>query len=252
LISDNGTIKYTGSAALVPTSTPLFIRASPRGIGFGIEWFAVVKQDMKGAIIDYAWGDNIGLFISPEQTLVTWNNIVTTLMTDMNRLFSFNTTFNQPIRSWDTSNVRDMGLLFTNAGAFNQNIDLWNTSMVENMDSMFYSAYQFNQPIVSWNTSNVRNMSGMFGWNLFNQPIGSWNTSNVTNMSSMFIFNRVFNQPIGSWNTSNVSNMSDMFHTATAFNQNISGWDVDQVTNFYLFKYEAFLLSYENTPPRFR
>ena len=203
----NGTtIKYAGSAASVPTATPLFIQANPRGTG--VEWFAVVKQDMKAAISSYADGTS-GPFIPPGQSVaVEWKNIVTTLMTDMSSLFLNKSVFNDPIASWDTSSVTNMG-------------------------QMFYALYGsvFNQPIGAWNTSAVTNMRYMFyNANAFNKPIGAWNTSAVTDMHSMFNNAGAFNQPIGTWNTAAVTSMNSMFYNATAFNQNINGWNITNVS----------------------
>ena len=70
--------------------------------------------------------------------------------------------FNQPIGSWDTSQVADMGGMFEGAAVFNQSIGSWDTSQVTNMGNMFYQAAVFNQPIGSWNTSQVTNMGNMF------------------------------------------------------------------------------------------
>ena len=276
----NGTtIKYVGSAAVVPTATPLFLQANPRGTG--VEWFAVVKQGMKAAISSYASGTD-SLFKPPGQSVaVPFNNIVTTLMTDISSLFMDKTTFNEPIGSWDTSNVTRMDQMFfslNDINIFNQPIGSWNTSNVINMSNMFGNARFFNQPIGTWNTSNVTKMSGLFvnaivfnqpigSWNTsnvtdmyrmfagchaFNQPIGSWNTSNVTDMEGMFTYAIVFNQPIGSWNTAAVRKMSHMFFNAIAFNQNISGWNVANVmppippTNFV--NTANSVLTTENTP----
>ena len=232
----NGTtIKYVGSAAAVPTATPLFVQANPRGTG--VEWFAVVKQDMKTAISSYAGGTD-GPFKPPGQSVaVEWKNIVTTLMTDMSGLFSNRSGFNSPIASWDTSAVTNMNLMFNNAGAFNQAIGTWNTSNVNDMGNMFYYASAFNQPIGSWNTGAVTNMSYMFYQaTAFNQPIGSWNTAAVTHMNGMFYGAGAFNKPIGEWNTAAVTRMDDMFINASAFNQPIGSWNTGAVTNMnYMF-----------------
>jgi surface protein len=201
------TVQYTGNAVDVPTAAPLFFQANPRGTG--VEWFAVVKQGMKTAISSYAGGTD-GPFKPPGQSAaVPFNNIVTTLMTDMSHLFNGHASFNHPIASWDTGNVLNMMYLVANMNEFNG----------------------FNQPIGAWNTSKVTNMEAMFfNSRSFNKPIGSWNTAAVTNMMYMFMGATAFNQAIGLWNTSAVTNMNSMFYNAVAFNQNISGWNVTNVT----------------------
>jgi surface protein len=230
------TVQYTGNAVDVPTAAPLFFQANPRGTG--VEWFAVVKQGMKAAISDYAGGTS-GPFIPPGQSVaVPFNNIVTTLMTDMSSLFTFKSSFNDLIESWDTGAVTNMSQMFYYATGFNKPIGAWNTGAVTTMSNMFVSATAFNQPIGAWNTGAVINMSYMFyNATVFNQPIGTWNTGAVTTMGNMFSYATAFNQPIGTWNTGAVTNLDHMFYGATVFNQNISGWNVGAVvtkppTNF--------------------
>ena len=179
----------------------------------------------------------------PSNNSIPFNNIVTTLMTDMSSMFEGASAFNGDISSWDTSNVTNMSSMFSGASAFNQNIGKWNTPTVTNMSAMFSGATAFNRNIGSWNTQNVTNMSAMFqGAAAFNQFIGNWNTSNVINMSSMFNGATVFNGDILSWNTSKVTDMSSMFKNATVFNRVIkynrvgdndvySFWSTHNVTN---------------------
>jgi surface protein len=46
-------------------------------------------------------------------------------------------TFNEPIGSWDVSNVIDVSYMFDGAKSFNQNIGSWDVSSVTDMGSMF-------------------------------------------------------------------------------------------------------------------
>jgi surface protein len=159
--------------------------------------------------------------------------------TDISSMFISATNFNQDISSWDVSSVINMSWLFRSTSAFNQDISSWNTGNVTNMFSMFSNTSAFNQDISSWNTGNVTNMDSMFSnASAFNQNIGSWNTSNVTSMAGMFYDANAFNQDIGSWNTSNVTNMSGMFAESSAFNQDISSWNTGNVTDMsYMFNW---------------
>jgi surface protein len=147
-------------------------------------------------------------------------------------MFNSAYSFNQPIGSWNVSNVWNMSYMFNSAVSFNQPIGSWNVSNVFGMYAMFSDAKSFNQPIGSWNMSNVINMNKMFyNATTFNQAIGSWDVSKVTDMYGMFSDAKSFNQPIGSWNVSQVTNMAYMFNNATAFNQPIGSWNVSKVTN---------------------
>jgi surface protein len=107
-----------------------------------------------------------------------------------------------------TSRIINMYDMFANA-AFNQPIGSWDVSNVTDMEYMFYDASAFNQPIGDWNVSSVTTMGGMFGSNAaFNQPIGSWDVSNVTDMEYMFQESS-FNQDISSWSVDGVTSCED-------------------------------------------
>jgi surface protein len=242
LATNDVTIRYTPPVGYTPPSFPFFIQANPRG-RVTPEWFAVVNQDAKSAITSYAStnGTSSSYFTSDDSGLIPFNNIVTTLMTGMSELFLNATTFNQPIGSWDTSNVTLMYSMFNSATTFNQDISSWDTSNVTLMYNMFLNASVFNQPIGSWDTSKVTSMASMFyNASAFNQPIGSWDTSNVHSMRTMFNYAIMFNQPIGSWNTSNVSDMYGMLSGAKAFNQPIGSWNTSNVTDMTIMFVDAF------------
>ena len=155
VLDANGiTIKYVGSSSLVPTSSALFIHANPRGTGN--EWFAVVKQGMRQAITEYANGTSSAPFEripGDNSTLVPFNNIVTSLMTDMSYMFNGATTFNSDISGWDTSLVTTMYNMFRSAAAFNQPLNSWNTGAVTDMSFMFNNAAAFNQNLSGWDVA---------------------------------------------------------------------------------------------------
>jgi surface protein len=274
LAENRVTIKYTPPVGYTPPSFPFFVQANLRGTG--VERFAVVNDDARPYITSYAKNEQTGInYFTPQGQSepipipIPFNNIVTTLMTNMYYTFGGASTFNHNIDSWDTSNVFMMADMFNGASAFNRDIGSWDTSNVTNMSNMFMSASAFNKNISSWNTSKVTNMESMFAgasafnqpintngqaWNTskvtsmfymfynasaFNQPIGLWNTSAVTNMQSMFRASSNFNQNIGTWNTSNVTTMAEMFLSASAFNQPIGGWDTSKVIDMSFMFYGA-------------
>ncbi len=156
------------------------------------------------------------------------------LCTNMYQMF-YNTPFNQPIGSWNVSQVTNMQQMFM-LTPFNQSIEDWDVSQVTNMYQMFYGT-PFNQPIGNWNVGNVSNMFQIFMQTPFNQPIGDWDVSKITSMYQMF-YGTPFNQLISNWDVSHVTDMQQMF-MYTPFNQPIGDWDVSQVTNMYQMFYAA-------------
>jgi surface protein len=92
----------------------------------------------------------------------------TSACTDMSGMFQGNQSlitfhsFNQPIGSWDVSNVTDMSFMF-NYSIFNQNIGNWDVSNVTDMSFMFQNTLGFDQNLSGWSISNVTDMNTMFG-----------------------------------------------------------------------------------------
>ncbi|MDA8917831.1 BspA family leucine-rich repeat surface protein [Flavobacteriaceae bacterium] len=157
-------------------------------------------------------------------------NLVTTRVLNMANLFDGNSTFNDPIGFWDTSNVTNLESLFQGASSFNQAIGGWDLSSVINMNYMFFGASSFNQDISNWNVSNVTSMHNLFNQAYaFDQAIGDWDTSKVTGMSGVFVGSN-YNKEL-SWDTSSVTDMGAMFYNANYFDQNIVDWDTSNVTN---------------------
>lgn len=110
-------------------------------------------------------------------------------------------TFNdRSIRFWDTSLITNMQAMFTGIDYFNQDIGNWNTSSVTNMQALFAFHATFNQDISRWDTSNVTNMQAMFLYaQKFNRNISNWKTKNVVDMTYMFNGATAFNQNLSTW-----------------------------------------------------
>ena len=145
-----------------------------------------------------------------------------------------------------TTRITDMSALFLHSidgvpypfENFNQPIGSWDVSNVTNMFMMFYGAESFNQDISSWDVSNVLYMQSVFrGASSFNQTIGGWNVSNVVAMFGMFDEAESFNQPIGDWDVSNANDMVTMFEAASSFNQDLSSWNVESVVSCWGFSW---------------
>ncbi len=149
----------------------------------------------------------------------------TSMVTDMDSLFTNNTDFNQDIGNWDVSNVTDMFYMFAMAQAFNQDIGYWDVGNVTNMSFMFATAQAFNQDISYWDVGNVTDMSYMFsGANRFNRDIGGWDVGKVTGMSNMFNAASDFNQDLSGWCVQNVSIYSN-FNGAFIFKGKLDDWN---------------------------
>lgn len=93
----------------------------------------------------------------------------------------FAKSFNQPLNSWNVSNVYTITCMFGGAKSFNQPLNDWDVSNVENMVQMFDDASSFNQPLDRWDVSKVKDMTCMFyGATSFRQPVTAWKLQGQT------------------------------------------------------------------------
>ncbi len=78
--------------------------------------------------------------------------------------------------------------MFYDARCFNQPLDTWNVSEVTNMSHMFECAVEFNQPLNSWNVSKVTGMVRMFAgaYNFQQQRLDQWKTHPDCDMFEIF------------------------------------------------------------------
>ena len=84
----------------------------------------------------------------------------------------------------DTSNITDMKRLFKNEHDIMYDISEWNVSNVEDMRYMFANCSEFNSDISGWDVSKVTDMSYMFGGcESFDQDLSNWDVHNVNYMN---------------------------------------------------------------------
>jgi surface protein len=185
-------------------------------------------------------------------------------LTNLRRLFSGRTDFNEDLNKWDVSKVTDMTLIFGWCTNFNGDISNWDVSEVTTTSHAFYLAENFNGDISKWDTSKVLDMSYMFGGAFkFNGDISTkvidegldtqynaWDVSSVQYMAYMLsmsyptLWNGVevdqfrhgkgdfnngeeaglSNKPL-LWDTKSCTDMSHLFRQCRRFNQNISTKD---------------------------
>ena len=67
-----------------------------------------------------------------------FNDIDTSKINDMSRLFDGMSNFNGDISNWDVSNVTTMHWIFSDCILFNQPLNDWDVSKVEDMGYMFW------------------------------------------------------------------------------------------------------------------
>ena len=84
----------------------------------------------------------------------------------MHSMFEYCSNFNQPLNTWNVSNVITMQSMFCGASIFNQPIDNWNLSSMKNMSYMFFGAENFNHPLTNWNIVHVKDTKGIFMWTI--------------------------------------------------------------------------------------
>jgi len=73
---------------------------------------------------------------------------------NMNRMFFYATSFDQPLNDWDVSNVTLMQSMFRDATSFNRPLDNWDVSNVTSMANMFdftaLSSENYARTLIGW------------------------------------------------------------------------------------------------------
>ncbi len=207
------------SADWIATHKPTFLESSdcyvtppppPAPFAFAGNGHTIVARDglavgAKGMLngVEYTYVDR-AMLISMRDNSGDLSRVVTTGITNMQRLFERIGFTTEDISRWDTSSVTNMSNMFSLTN-FNPDISRWDVSRVENMGNMFFDNRTFNQDISGWDVSRVNIMLRMF----INVPITS---------------------DISRWDVSSVTDMTQMFDGAAFFNHNLTGWNVAAVS----------------------
>ena len=156
------------------------------------------------------------------------NNIDTSLITDMNHLFSriSNKVGNIDVSDWDVSNVENMSFMFADCKKFNCNLQNWNTENVKNMSAMFYGCPNFNQTLENWDVSNVEDFEEMFeGCSKYDDNLSKWNVSKSQNLKRMFYNCEKFTgKGLENWKPNTTYNFKDMFKNTKIKPQDLPKW----------------------------
>lgn len=128
---------------------------------------------------------------------------------------------NVDLNDIDTSEITDMNRLFADTN-FCGNISDWDTSKVTDMSDMFQYCQTFiGEGIENWDVSNVVNFSGMFmGCKKFNANVGKWDITSAEDLDYMFYGCEKFNQDLRTWkNAANIKHTVKMFKNCPTLNQ---------------------------------
>ncbi|MGW7846509.1 BspA family leucine-rich repeat surface protein [Acinetobacter baumannii] len=158
--------------------------------------------------------------------------------------------FNQPLTNFDFRKAILINEMFSYATSFNQPIDFGNMPLLQRSgylfsNSNFNSSIKFNAPI-------LQDASGWFSNNpkFNNTIIGSFRS--VVNMEYFFWYASSFNKPINDWDIRNVLTFQGFMQGATSFNQDLSLWpakfnvnanmaDVSSAPNWSTENYDKYL-----------
>lgn len=176
------------------------------------------------------WNDGRWVSTCSNEQLLEVVQFGTVAWTSMYRTFSgcIQMTFAANIDVPDLSKVTDMDRMFSGCTSFNQPLDKWDVSKVTEMDEMFSGCTSFNQPLNEWNVGEVTNMDHMFvNCRAFNQSLSKWDVSKVEDMDQLFLNCVSLNQPMGNWTFSNeIRYTGGMFGGCKSFNQPLDGWKI--------------------------
>jgi surface protein len=142
------------------------------------------------------------------QDIGNWDVSNITNMSAMFRGSAFNNGGSPSISGWTTSAVTNMAGMFYNDDSFNQPIGSWDVSNVTSFGSLYNGIFEgcaaFDQDLSNWDVSKVTNLDFAFRNTSFNNGgsphISGWTFgTGFTSLSNTFRNADAFTQPIGEW-----------------------------------------------------
>ena len=193
------------------------------------------------------------MFYNTNFKKITFENIDTSLVTDMSHMFeNCNQLKEVDLSKFNTSSLQTMNSMFVNCEKL-ENIDLSNfdTSSVTDLDHLFNNAKILKKiDLSNFKTTSLKSMNCTFCncYGLIEIDISSFDTSSVTNMDHLF-HNCTAIQEIdtSNFNTASVTTMNCTFrHCENLKVLDLRNFDTSKVTNMYdVFGY-CFKLVYIN------
>ena len=131
------------------------------------------------------------------------------------------------------SNITNMNYMYSNNTSPTIDVSGLNTSNVTKMEYMFRGAKPTTINLSNFNTSKVTSMYGMFaefGKNIENLDLSNFDTSNVGSMGSMFQYASIKKINLSSFNTSKVYTFNNMFYGCGSLTElGVSNFDTSYV-----------------------
>lgn len=144
------------------------------------------------------------------------SQLVTSNVTNMERIFACLPVSRLDISNFDTGNVTNMNSMFAECKALSY-LDLsgMDTSAAVDMKEMFADCENLiSVNVDGWDTSRVRNMNAMFHncKAMTSLDLSGFDTSNVVDMACMFLHcDSLQNLELGNWEVNSVLHMGDFY-----------------------------------------
>ena len=132
----------------------------------------------------------------------------------------------------DTSLITDMSYLFNREFPHNIDISGWDTSNVEDMSNMFFWAHDFNCDLSNWDVSKVKYMNNMFDecHKFEGKGLEKWRTDSLTSTYRMFYECENFDCDVSNWNMKNAKKIDVMFYGCKKFKgKGLENWKLNSL-----------------------